>query len=80
MRLTTRIQKLERHQRRINPEVCPVCELVVGSDDLPPERITLHIPEPRVFGEPDPADDPAKDFCEGCGRRVVFRVEFDTEG
>ncbi len=80
MRLATRIAKLERRALPEGPTICPVCDLPVGSDAIPPERIRLHIPEARVFGEPDPADDPANDFCKGCGRRVVLRVEFDRVG
>jgi hypothetical protein len=35
---------------------------------------------PRVFGDADPSDDPANDYCKRCGRRIVFRLGFDQAG
>ena len=80
MRLTTRILKLERHIRKGNPVICPVCQFAVGCGEIPPERITFEVPVPGAFGEAEPIDDPANDFCKGCGRRVVLRLGFDKAG
>jgi hypothetical protein len=80
MRLAARIAKLERRVLPEGPTICPVCDLPVGSEDFPADRIVLEIPEPGGSGEGQQPDDPANDFCAGCGRRMVFRVEFDRVG
>ncbi len=80
MRLASRIQKLERRALPEGPTICPTCELPIGSDDIPPERITLCFPGGQEPGGPGEEEDPSKDFCPECGRRVVFRIEFDSAG
>lgn len=80
MRLATRIAKLERRALPEGPSICSVCDLPVGSEDFPADRIVLEIPEPGACGQEQAAEDEGKDCCAGCGRRLVFRVEFDREG
>ena len=67
--LPRRVHQLEReHAMRAGPHICPECG--AGARAKPEFIVT--------FEEPDPSDTP--DLCPRCGRRQVYRIEFDQRG
>lgn len=68
--LTTRISTLERIQRvtRLASAICSVCGWREGA------KTKLYV----VTYENEPDDTP--DYCPGCGRRQVYKLEFDRPG
>jgi hypothetical protein len=67
MSLRGRLARLEREGR--GRAGCPGCGWREGAP------VTFTCAPIRIIGDPpDPDDDPSRDTCRACGRRVVLRI------
>lgn len=84
MRIAARVGKLERRHRFIaaahlaqRTARCEVCGS--GGEGAEGRKTVWRV----VFDSPDtphPDLGPEHDHCTGCGRRLVYRMEFDRSG